>query len=117
MASSDKQWLFLKDLSKLIIYADETLGYKLTGGELWRPIEMQQIYLKIGKTTTLNSKHLERMAIDLNCFVKVNNVWTLTWKKEDFEPLGIYWESLDKPNNVWGGRFNKLKDYCHFEKR
>ncbi len=34
-------------------------------------------------------------------------------KKEDYAPLGQYWESLH-PENRWGGLFPRA-DYVHFE--
>lgn len=106
---SDTQWEFLKDVAKLINYAD-SLGYKLTGGELYRTKYQQKRYIKLGRSQTMNSKHLSRLAIDLNLFIDNN----LTYEFEDFEPLGVYWESLN-PNNKWGGRWH-FKDTNHFQR-
>lgn len=117
MASlSDKQWLFLKDVAKLITKAEQ-LGYKVTGGELYRPLFTQEHYIKTGRSKTMNSKHLSRLAIDLNFFIRdEKGKWKLTWSVDKIKPLGNYWESLDKKNS-WGGSWNSFKDVPHFERR
>ena len=107
-SGSEEQWEFLKDYAKLIEYAD-TLGYKLTAGELYRTMYQQRRYVRDGLSWTYKSYHLERKAGDLNLFVYDK----LTYKKSDYQILGEYWESLD-PHNRWGGRFN---DAQHFERR
>ncbi len=103
----NEQAAFLLDVCKLIEYAAKQ-GYKVTGGELFRSIEQQQIYLKTGRSKTLKSNHLKRLAIDLNFFVNGK----LTYAVED---LGVYWEHLS-PFNRWGGNFKSLKDNPHFER-
>ena len=103
------QWEFLKDVAKLIQYAD-SLGLVLTGGELYRTAYQQAEYIRTGKSKTMNSKHLSRLAIDLNLF-KDNK---LTYEIKDYEPLGKYWESLN-PKNEYGG-FWTWKDAPHFER-
>ena len=111
MSKSDEQWLFLKDVAKLIIYADD-LGYKLTGGELYRTEEQQQIYLNEGKSQVSRSNHQDRLAIDLNLFVEGEIQWV---KNEYWEALGKYWKAVS-PKNRWGGDYKTLKDPYHFER-
>ena len=108
---SDEQWEFLQDVVKLIEYAND-LGYKLTGGELYRTRYQQKEYMRTGRSKTMRSYHLKRLAIDLNVFVDGD----LTWDFNDIEPLGIFWESLN-PKNRWGGHFRNFKDLPHFERR
>ena len=78
--------------------------------------------LKTGKSKTMNSYHLKRLAIDLNFFKPVYDEdgklkgYTLTWRYEDIKPFGEYWESLN-PKNKWGGNFKTFKDTPHFERR
>ena len=110
MKKSDKQWLFLQDVSLLVQYATSQ-GYKLTGGELWRPDEMQAIYLQDGKTQVKRSNHQDKMAIDLNLFVDGEIQWS---KNEDWEKLGKFWCKI-RPQNRWGGNYKTLKDPYHFE--
>lgn len=109
MGTSDKQWLFLQDVAKLIQHA-ESIGIKLTGGELYRTKEQQELYIKAGKSKTMKSKHLERLAIDFNFFIDGK----LTYAKEDVQPLGDYWESL-RPENSWGGNWKSFQDTPHFQ--
>ncbi len=105
-----EQAAFLLDVCKLINHATEH-GYVITAGELYRTLEQQQLYLKTGRSKTLNSNHLKRLAIDLNFFVNGK----LTWDKKVLAPIGEYWESLS-PKNRWGGNFKSLVDVPHFER-
>ena len=117
---------FIQDLAKLITWAFAN-GYQLTGGELYRTKNQQYLYYfgfdliynkvlslakGIRRSKTMKSKHLDRLAQDLNLFINVNGKWKLTYKKEEFKPLGEYWESLND-KNIWGGRFN---DTDHFQR-
>ena len=110
MKMSDKQWEFLKDISLLISYADR-IGIKLTGGELYRTKYQQKQYIKQGKSKTMNSKHLSRLAIDFNFFIDGE----LTYDKEKIQILGDFWESL-RNENKWGGNFKTFTDTPHFQR-
>ena len=105
----EEQWKFLQDVAKLLLYAEAT-SVVLTGGELYRTEEQQKIYFTSGKSKTMNSMHLKRLAIDLNFFVDGE----LVYEHPKVEALGTYWESLDKKNQ-WGGFWN-FKDYPHFQR-
>ena len=111
MSLSNEQWEFLKDVARLILKADE-LGYKLTGGELWRPDEMQEIYLATGKSHVNRSQHQDRLAIDFNLFVNGAIQWI---KNDDWIVLGDFWKSLSSKNR-WGGDWKTLLDQYHFER-
>lgn len=106
MSLGEEQHAFLMDVAKLIIRASQ-LGYRVTGGELYRTEAQEEIYVKEGLSHTFNSNHLRRLAIDLNTFV--GDVDKIPYD------LGEYWESLH-PLNRWGGTFTHLKDYNHFER-
>jgi hypothetical protein len=110
MNTSDHQAAFLLDLCKLVVEATAR-GFKLTQGEAWRPPEMQAIYVKTGRSKTMESNHGKRMAQDLNFFWQGE----LTYDKALLAPLGAYWESLS-PLNRWGGNFKSIKDVPHFER-
>ncbi len=110
MSLSQEQAAFLLDVCKLIQYATEQ-GWMVTGGELYRTPEQQEIYLKTGRSKTMASLHLKRCAVDLNFFKNGQ----LTWDKKLLAPLGQYWESLH-PKNRWGGNFKSLIDVPHFER-
>lgn len=106
-----QQHFFLRDVAKLIFYATET-GLLVTGGELYRTQEQQDIYVAKGLSKTRNSNHLRRLAIDLNFFTKAG---TLLSSKNDLQRIGNYWEALD-PANRWGGNFTSFLDTPHFER-
>jgi hypothetical protein len=101
---------FLLDAAKLIEFATEQ-GWVVTGGELWRTKEQQDIYLKSGKSKTKDSQHLKRLAIDLNFFLDGK----LIMDKLSLTPIGSHWESLDSKNR-WGGNFKSFTDVPHFER-
>jgi hypothetical protein len=106
-----EQAAFLLDAAKLIQHAT-ALGFTVTGGELFRTPEQQEIYVKTGRSKTMNSNHLKRLAIDLNFFksgVLEYDVLVLT-------PIGEYWQSLD-PKNSAGMFWKSFKDIPHFERR
>ena len=114
-----KQWKFLRNVAKLIAYAD-SLGWVLTGGELYRTMDQQKIYMRNGQSKTLNSRHLSRLAIDLNLFINGKYVTNT----DQYKPLGDFWRTLDE-RNVWGGDWNNngsmqdesFLDGNHFEMR
>jgi len=110
MSLSDEQAAFLLDACNLIRYATEQ-GFKVTGGEMFRTAEQQAIYVQTGRSKTLNSNHLKRLAIDLNFFKDGQ----IIWDKGILAPLGAYWESLHAKNR-WGGNFKSLVDCPHFER-
>jgi len=109
MGLRQEQSAFLLDICKLIQFATEQ-GIELTGGELYRTIEQQKIYFDTGKSKTMNSNHLKRLAIDFNFFKDGK----LTFDRQLLQPLGDYWASLH-PKNRWGGNW-KFVDMAHFER-
>ena len=111
MSLVQEQQLFLLDVCRLIAFATKA-GFAVTGGELYRTVEQQEIYMKTGKTKTMNSNHLKRCAIDLNFFMGGKLIYDIPQLK----PIGDYWESLNKENS-WGGNWNSFKAVPHFERR
>lgn len=116
MKLSEKQRIFTYNIACLIHFAYDQQGIELTFGEAYRTKEQQKIYVEQGKSQTMNSNHLNRLAVDFNFFV--NGRLTYDW--EVVKPLGDYWESLH-PKNRWGGDWNKngikdgFVDTPHFE--
>ena len=106
-----EQAAFLLDVCKLIDFATEA-GFVVTGGELFRTTEQQEIYVKSGRSQTMLSNHLRRCAIDLNFFKDGKLVYDVT----TLRPVGDYWQSLN-PKNSWGGFWKSFKDVPHFERR
>jgi len=107
---------FVGDVIKLITFAHEQ-GFMVTFGEAYRPIEMQEIYVRTGRSKTMNSYHLKRLGLDLNFFKAEEGRLRLTYNKEELQPIGDYWEGLRPGRNRWGGNFKKFKDVPHFERR
>ena len=103
---SQKQREFTYMVSQLIIWA-YSKGYELTFGDAWRDEETQRRMVEKGLSQTMKSKHLNRLAVDLNLFIQGK----YTTNPDDYNPLGQYWESI---GGVYGGRW-KMKDANHFE--
>jgi len=111
-----EQSIFLTQVCELLKKASE-LGFAVSGGELYRTPEQQALHVKNGRSQTMNSQHMKRLAIDLNFFREdADGSAQLTYDVEDLRPLGAYWESMD-PANRWGGNWSSFKDTPHFERR
>ena len=105
------QWAFLKDVADLIQFI-ETEGDMASGGELLRTTYQQLEYVRTGRSMTMNSLHLNKLAIDLAIFH--DGIWL-----QDFDSLkkyGAFWEGLH-PDNEWGGDWVSLRDFPHFQRR
>lgn len=111
MSLVTEQAAFLKDVVLLLKKAEE-LGFVVTGGELFRTAEQQQIYVKTGRSKTMASNHLRRCAIDFNFFLDNKLIYDINILR----PLGEYWKSLNSKND-WGGFWKSFKDVPHFERR
>jgi hypothetical protein len=109
MGINKHQIEFTKNVSKLIQYADY-LDIQLTFGHAYRDIETQKRMVKTGKSKTLKSNHLRRLAVDFNFFINGK----LTYDKFKLQYLGDFWEGLH-PKNRWGGNFKSFIDTPHFE--
>lgn len=118
MSLFDEQTAFVYDFCLLMAKAFE-MGYAITFGEAQRPLEMQTLYVKSGRSKTMDSEHIRRCAIDLNIFKEGK-----LCSRDEIKPLGDYWESLS-PKNRWGGNWRGLVDMGkssfidapHFERR
>jgi hypothetical protein len=121
----DQQKLFAHNVGRLIMHAYE-LGYSISLGEAWRPDEQCEInalgwrgradlarliapmFPQLAACLNNNGKadgirtslHGDRLALDINLFQGQK----LLSRSEEYEVLGVYWESLH-PENCWGGRF------------
>jgi len=105
-----EQAAFMRDVARLLAKAWE-LGFDVTGGELFRTPEQQQLHVQAGRSRTMRSNHLRRCAIDLNFFRNGQLVQT----KAGLQELGDFWESLG-PKNRWGGNWRSFVDVPHFER-
>jgi len=109
MSLSSKQMVFSKNVAKLIIYA-EIIGVGLTFGEAYRTEYQEKEYVRTGKSHTMKSNHLRRLAVDFNFFINDK----ILYEHPLITKLGKYWESLNELNR-WGGFWTSFKDRAHFE--
>jgi len=107
MTLGEHQEKFSKDLVMLLQKAFE-LGYNVRIGEVQRTPEQQQIYIKMGRSKTENSMHINKCAADL-WFMKDG---LLVYPPE----LGNYWEELDSKNEA-GMFWKTFKDAPHYERK
>jgi hypothetical protein len=104
---SQLQEQFAQSAAGLIIQA-ATMGYTITLGEAWRTPEQAQWNADHGLGIT-HSLHMERLAIDLNCF----KAGVLITDGSQLADLGAWWKALGT-NYRWGGDFTHLPDGNHF---
>ncbi len=116
MGLVDDQDRFLADVARLVIHARD-LGFVVTGGELFRTPQQQALHLRAGRSRSMDSQHLRRLAIDLNFFVRRGDRLSLCVDREALKPLGDFWEALTPGANRWGGNWQSFKDTPHFERR
>ena len=94
------------------------LGFGIRLGECLRTPEQQKLYFSTGKSKTMDSQHLKKLAIDLN-LMRDGQLATAAQIQE----LGKWWEALD-PANRWGGSWrgqvesgeSHFVDSPHFER-
>ena len=110
MGLFEHQWEFLKDVAKLIEYMSKIKDLEVSGGHLWRTKREQEFLLKIGRSRTMNSKHLDRLAIDFNFKYKGQ----IVGKHKVVEDIAKYWESLSEYNEA--GYFWSFFDPSHFQR-
>jgi len=104
MTLREQQSAFLLDTIKLFDYA-HSLGFELTYGDAYRD---PRVHGKMGEKksySSANSKHKQRLAIDINLFRNGEFLQST----EAHAPLGEFWESI---GHKWGGRWN---DGNHYE--
>ena len=118
LTTGQHQEFFSRDVAKLFAFI-HSLECEIRIGEVWRPQEMQELYLRTGKTKTRNSQHTQKMAIDLYITQHGQLVDDAVMVK-----IGKYWESLGVLNR-WGGSWRGLVesgqshfiDMPHFERK
>jgi hypothetical protein len=117
MSLGAEQEAFAKDVV-LLLTEGWRQGFEIRLGEVLRPIEMQELYVKSGRSKTLDSQHIKKCAIDL---ILLRSGIVATY--EEIKPLGKYWESINVANR-WGGSWrgavesgkSQFVDAPHFER-
>lgn len=115
MSMVSEQWAFLQDVAKLLAFISDNTELLATAGEMWRTSEQQRIYMRNGRSKTMHSQHLKRLAIDLNFFDKNDTSEVVPGNDPRIKEIGDYWESLSEENE-WGGNWSSFKDYPHFQR-
>lgn len=113
MSLREEQSKFAADFVALIHFIWQQ-GYEVTIGEVQRAPEQQRVYVQTGRSKTMNSYHLKKLAADLHIFERATG--KLIYEKSRLQAIGDYWESLS-PQNSWGGNWKSFKDIPHFERR
>lgn len=101
MTLGEKQEFFARAAVALVQKAWE-MGYQVRLGEVQRPLEMQQIYVQTGRSKTMDSQHIKKLAIDL-VLLKDGLICT----RDQIKPLGLWWEDQDASFR-WGGSWRGL---------
>jgi hypothetical protein len=94
-------------VSNLIMFAYMN-GMELTFGHAWRSKYTQEHLVEKGLSKTMNSKHLEKLAVDFNLFIDDEYITEVA----SYIPLGEYWKLM---GGTWGGDFINFPDAGHFE--
>lgn len=101
MTLREKQTRFAAMLGRLLVKTID-LGTSVFILEMYRSIETQRVYVARGVSKTLNSKHLEGLAVDLVFLKDLQDDGKINYSPEKYRPLGEFWESI---GGRWGGRF------------
>lgn len=104
MSLRQKQSQFVRMVAQLIDFA-HAQGYEMTFGDAYRDPRVHGALGVKASYSASNSRHKQRLAIDLNLF-RDGKYLTRT---EDHAPLGEFWESI---GGTWGGRW---EDGNHYE--
>lgn len=129
MTLSEKQRSFTLNLAALILYAVAN-DFELAFGEVARFIEMQKIYFDSGRSKTMDSRHLQKLAADFTIWYKGVMLFAPGISEQQYHKdvitcrkLGDYWVMLHE-DNVWGADWNRnhiddetFHDPYHFERK
>lgn len=88
--------------------------------EFYRDLATQRAYITRGVSRTMNSKHLEGLAVDIAFLRDIQDDGRINYDAEKYRSYGVFWESI---GGRWGGRFGdnpatqKIEgwDLGHFE--
>lgn len=113
MSIRAKQAIFANYAAQLISKANE-LGTPVVVLEWYRSEERQKYLMSIGRSKTMNSKHIQGLAVDLCFLADLQDDGAMNWTADKYRHLGIFWESLDN-ENIWGGSWKSFVDAPHFQ--
>ena len=100
-----------EDLVAVVEKAIEITEKDFTVIEGLRDIERQKELVATGKSTTLNSRHLDGHAVDIA-------PWPISWDWDEFYPIADAMKQAAKELNVdleWGGDWKNFPDAPHWQ--
>ena len=115
MSLIPEQWAFLQDVGRLIEEIGFT-GFYASIGDAYRCREYQDILIAKGVSWTYNSRHLSRLAVDINIFTSIDPTVYAT-ASEVIPTVGRFWESLNEKNIHSLRKGDDDKDLFHFERK
>lgn len=119
MTLREKHSILWKCISVVILEADKQ-GTPVCVLEWMRTPERQALLVSRGASKTMNSKHLQGLAIDIAFLEDIQDDGVINYPPDKYKVLGELWESM---GGRWGGRFgddpstDKIEgwDAGHFE--
>lgn len=110
------------DLRRVLDLAlqESSIAFVVTEG--LRTLERQRELVRIGASKTLNSRHLTGHAVDIYAHVDINSDGKVAFEemanprlmRQIADAMKLAASELTIPI-VWGGDWQKFKDYPHFE--
>jgi hypothetical protein len=101
MTQREKQVEFWFMVAQLIMKS-VTLQTPFFIFEWMRSLEQQKINVAKKVSKTMNSKHLEGLAVDIVFLSDIQDDGKVNYDAEKYRLLGEFWESI---GGIWGGRF------------
>jgi len=96
-----KQAAFWNMVGALLQYAD-SMNTPIVVLEWIRSRERQALMVARGASSTMNSKHLLGLAIDIAFLSDIEDDGRINYVPDKYKILGLFWESI---GGRWGGRF------------
>jgi len=109
MSINKKQFEFTRMVGRLLSFAN-SLELDLSMRECQRFPDRQKELFGAGLSRTMQSKHLDSLAVDLILFEDGKPVWDS--QHPDYQVLGEYWIGM---GGTWGGMWSGFQDGGHFE--
>lgn len=102
------------DLQRVFKEAITNSPYDFSITEGVRSLERQKELVAARKSTTMNSRHLKGLAVDVAVFVDGKLSWDAKYYKKVFEHIDAVAKLNDVPL-IWGGNWKTFVDMPHYE--
>lgn len=111
MSLREKQSRFWLMIAEVIRFA-KSEAIPIVPLQVWRSEQEQKALVARGASKTMNSLHLQGLALDFVFLGDLQDDGIINWDKANpqyYRMIGQFWENLD-PENVWGGRWNETPE-------